>query len=69
MAHTLVHVTEAVVRVPQLAIHLSEDRKGVSPDPQRHVNGLWGLDGGTPDVLGWVAEYAGIDRTRCWAGS
>ncbi|MDS1115382.1 M18 family aminopeptidase [Gordonia westfalica] len=61
VAHTLVHVTEAVVRVPQLAIHLSEDRKGVSPDPQRHVNGLWGLDGGTPDVLGWVAEYAGID--------
>jgi aspartyl aminopeptidase len=61
VAHTLVHVTEAVVRVPQLAIHLSEDRKGVSPDPQRHVNGLWGLDDATPDVLGWVAEYAGID--------
>ncbi|AZZ79873.1 M18 family aminopeptidase [Gordonia alkanivorans] len=61
VAHTLVHVTEPVVRVPQLAIHLSEDRKGVSPDPQRHLNGLWGLDDATPDVLGWVAEYAGID--------
>ncbi|GAC01014.1 peptidase M18 family protein [Gordonia namibiensis NBRC 108229] len=61
VAHTLVHVTEAVVRVPQLAIHLSENRKGVSPDPQRHVNGLWGLDDAAPDVLGWVAEYAGID--------
>ncbi|MCK8616439.1 M18 family aminopeptidase [Gordonia sp. C13] len=61
VAHTLVHVTEPVVRVPQLAIHLSENRKGVSPDPQRHVNGLWGLDDAAPDVLGWVAEYAGID--------
>ncbi|MEO9326665.1 M18 family aminopeptidase [Gordonia aurantiaca] len=61
VAYTLVHVTEPVVRVPQLAIHLSEDRKGVSPDPQRHVNGVWGLDDTAPDVLGWVAEYAGVD--------
>ncbi|WP_439031605.1 M18 family aminopeptidase [Gordonia terrae] len=61
VAHTLVHVTEPVVRVPQLAIHLSEDRKGVALDPQRHVNGVWGLDDAAPDVLDWVAEYAGID--------
>jgi aspartyl aminopeptidase len=61
VAHTLVHVTEPVVRVPQLAIHLSEDRKGVALDPQRHVNGVWGLDDAAPPVLDWVAEYAGID--------
>ncbi|WP_279106077.1 M18 family aminopeptidase [Gordonia paraffinivorans] len=61
VARTLVHVTEPVLRVPQLAIHLSEDRKGVSPDPQRHVNGIWGLDDSAPGVLAWVAEYAGID--------
>ena len=58
---TLVHVTEPVIRVPQLAIHLSEDRKGVSLDPQRHVDGLWGLGDAVPDVLGWVAQYAGLD--------
>lgn len=61
VAHTLVHVTEPIVRVPQLAIHLSEDRKGVSLDPQRHVNAVWGIGDEVPDVLGWVSEYAGID--------
>ncbi|MDL9936844.1 M18 family aminopeptidase [Gordonia sp. ABSL1-1] len=59
--HTLVHVAEAVLRVPQLAIHLSADRKGVELDPQRHVDGIWGLGDTVPDVLGWVAGYAGID--------
>ncbi|NDK89213.1 M18 family aminopeptidase [Gordonia desulfuricans] len=61
VAHTLVHVTEPVVRVPQLAIHLSADRKGVTLDPQRHVDGLWGIGDDVPGVLDWVAEYAGID--------
>ncbi|EJZ04991.1 aminopeptidase 2, partial [Mycolicibacterium fortuitum subsp. fortuitum DSM 46621 = ATCC 6841 = JCM 6387] len=35
--HRLVRIDDPILRVPQLAIHLSEDRKGVSPDPQRHV--------------------------------
>ncbi|GAC70559.1 M18 family aminopeptidase [Gordonia soli] len=61
VAHTLVHVTEPVLRVPQLAIHLSEDRKGVHPDPQRHLDGIWSIGDRLPDVLGWVAEYAGVD--------
>lgn len=56
----LVHVTEPVVRVPQLAIHLSADRKGVSPDPQRHLDGIWGIGDDVPGVLAWVAEYAGV---------
>jgi aspartyl aminopeptidase len=59
--HVLVHVTEPVTRVPQLAIHLSEERKGVSLDPQRHVDGLWSVRDSGPGILEWVASYAGID--------
>ncbi len=63
----LVRIDEPVLRVPQLAIHLSADRKGVELDPQRHVNALWSTTGATgfldvvadaadvdvPDLLGW----------------
>ncbi|MGV9857913.1 M18 family aminopeptidase [Gordonia sp. NPDC003425] len=58
--HAPVHVTEPVIRVSQLAIHLSEDRKGVSLNPQRHVDGIVGVGEGRP-ILRWVAEYAGVD--------
>lgn len=56
----VVRIDEPILRIPQLAIHLSEDRRGVSPDPQRHVNALWGL-GSTPDsFLDFVADAAGV---------
>lgn len=55
----LVHVTDPVLRVPQLAIHLSEDRKGVQPDPQRHLNAIW--TGSPRPFLSWIAEQAGVD--------
>ena len=35
------HIDEPILRVPQLAIHLSAERKGVELDPQRHVNAIW----------------------------
>ncbi|MCW2769942.1 MAG: family aminopeptidase [Aeromicrobium sp.] len=54
----LVHIEEAVLRVPQLAIHLSADRKGVEVDPQRHLNGLWSAASGT--FLDLVTERAGV---------
>lgn len=57
--HRLVRIDEPILRVPQLAIHLSEDRKGVSPDPQRHLNAVWGLGERSRSFLGFVAEWAG----------
>ncbi|WP_241472798.1 M18 family aminopeptidase [Mycolicibacterium neoaurum] len=55
----LIRIDEPILRVPQLAIHLSEDRKGVSPDPQRHVNAVWGT-GERRSFVGYVAEQAGV---------
>ena len=59
--HRLVRIDDPILRVPQLAIHLSEDRKGVSLDPQRHVNAVWGV-GDRRSFVGYVAERAGVDE-------
>jgi aspartyl aminopeptidase len=59
--HRLVRIDEPVLRVPQLAIHLAEDRKSVSLDPQRHVNAVWGVGSGPRSFLGYVAGRAGVD--------
>lgn len=58
--HVLIRIDDPILRVPQLAIHLSEDRKGVSPDPQRHVNAVWGLGERPRSFVGYVAERAGV---------
>lgn len=63
VSHRLVRIDEPILRVPQLAIHLSEDRKGVSLDPQRHVNAVWGV-GEMRSFLGYVAERAGVDESE-----
>ncbi|GAA4394099.1 M18 family aminopeptidase [Tsukamurella soli] len=42
VVHTLVRIDEPLLRVPQLAIHLSENRRGVELDPQRHLDAVWG---------------------------
>jgi aspartyl aminopeptidase len=57
----LVRIDDPILRVPQLAIHLSEDRKGVELDPQRHLNAVWGVGAAAGDFIGWVAERAGVD--------
>ena len=59
--HRLIRIDEPILRVPQLAIHLAEDRKSVSLDPQRHVNAVWGVGSGARSFLGYVAEQAGVD--------
>jgi aspartyl aminopeptidase len=61
LVHRLVRIDEPILRVPQLAIHLSDDRKGVSPDPQRHVNAVWGLGEMPRSFLSLVAERADVD--------
>ncbi len=59
--HLLVRIDAPVLRVPQLAIHLSEDRKGVELNPQRHVNAVWGVGDRSRSFLGFVADEAGVD--------
>jgi aspartyl aminopeptidase len=58
---SLVRIDEPILRVPQLAIHLSEDRRGVTLDPQRHVNAIWGLGAEPRSFLEFVAEHAEVD--------
>ncbi|WP_162899263.1 M18 family aminopeptidase [Mycobacterium shigaense] len=61
--HRLVRIDDPILRVPQLAIHLAEDRKSLTLDPQRHVNAVWGsaAPGDRPrSFVGYVAERAGV---------
>ena len=56
----LLRVDRPILRVPQLAIHLSAERKGVELDPQRHLNAIWST--GPGEFLEFVADRAGVAR-------
>jgi aspartyl aminopeptidase len=60
VSHRLVRIDDPILRVPQLAIHLAEDRKSLTLDPQRHVNAVWGVGPQRISFLDYVAERAGV---------
>jgi aspartyl aminopeptidase len=62
LTHRLVRIDDPILRVPQLAIHLAEDRKSLTLDPQRHVNAVWGVGQEAGSFLGYVAERTGVAR-------
>ncbi|WP_082962570.1 M18 family aminopeptidase [Mycobacterium sp. E342] len=65
--HRLVRVDDPILRVPQLAIHLAEDRKSLTLDPQRHVNAVWGAGAEAKPFVDFVAERAGVSPTAVLA--
>jgi aspartyl aminopeptidase len=60
LTHRLVRIDDPILRVPQLAIHLAEDRKSLTLDPQRHVNAVWGVGDEASSFVDYVAERAGV---------
>ena len=62
LTHRLIRIDDPILRVPQLAIHLTEDRKSVTLDPQRHVNAVWGSppQAKAASFIAYVAERAGV---------
>ncbi len=61
VAHRLVRIDDPILRVPQLAIHLAEERGSVTLNPQRHVNAVWAGGGRAGRFLAYVAGRAGVD--------
>ena len=64
IVHLPVRVDEPVLRVPQLAIHLAEDRAGVTLDPQRHVNAVRGPGDTAGGFVDFVAGRTGVDAAE-----
>ncbi|WP_375481593.1 M18 family aminopeptidase [uncultured Mycobacterium sp.] len=60
ISHRPVRIDEPILRVPQLAIHLAEDRKSVTLDPQRHVNAVWAAGDSCGSFVGYVAKRCGV---------
>ncbi|MFD3913656.1 M18 family aminopeptidase [Streptomyces sp. NPDC058603] len=62
--HRLINIDRALLRVPQLAVHLdrSVNTDGLKLDRQRHMQPIWGLgDPQEGDLIRFVAQEAGVD--------
>ena len=55
--------TEAIMRLPQLAVHLdrSVNEDGVKLDRQAHLSPIWGLGDPSAEILDHLAELAGVE--------
>jgi len=62
IAYRLVRIDEPLLRVPQLAIHLSEDRNAVSLNPQRHLDAVWGSGDRPRSLWHYLAERFDVAR-------
>ena len=66
ITHRLVRIDDPILRVPQLAIHLAEDRKSLTLDPQRHVNAVWGVGRDPVRSSTMSPSGPGWRRPTCW---
>ena len=57
----LVNITEPILRVPQLAIHLDRqvNESGLRLDPQQHLSPVWGVGDRPADLRGYLADRLG----------
>lgn len=61
VSQRLVRVDEAVLRVPQLAIHLDRSSNdGLALNPQRHLTPIWGAGGRAPSFHAWLADLLDV---------
>lgn len=61
LAQHLVHVDDAVLRVPQLAIHLERGTNdGLAINPQTQLTPIWGASGRAPSFAHYLAELLDI---------
>ncbi len=64
-SHRLVNIDRALLRVPQLAVHLdrSVNTDGLKLDKQRHMQPIWGLgDVNEGDLIRFLEEEEGLAR-------
>jgi aspartyl aminopeptidase len=63
----LVAVSDPVLRIPNLAIHLDSgvNERGLVVDRQRHLHPIWGLGAPAEGLFErWIAELAGVGPTE-----
>ncbi|MGA1036919.1 MAG: M18 family aminopeptidase [Ilumatobacteraceae bacterium] len=59
--------TDAIARIPQLAIHLDRGvNDGLRLDPQTHLTPIWGLNDPSRSVVGHLKDISGLDSVAWW---